>query len=559
MQAGKPMVLLNLLAALALLLWGAGQVQRASRDLSPSWMDPLVRYAARGRHAAAASGLVAGLLQAPENPVRRGAQLAQLAVLSAAAAHAATLGASVGCALAVLAFASAPSSTFHVLLIGGAVAWHAKRGQRVRAAGRGLFGAGVVLLGLQILAIAVATAADAALLAALARALEQELLLASLLGVVTALLLRSVFAAVLLLAVLGASWLPPGATLALLAGIHVGSALASYSGREQEAMERRLAAGQLLTMLLAAALVLMLVAGMPPRIETFDGSDVAVANAALCGLAALVVLNLTGIVARWSKRLAPQRSPMAGSASLQHLDGIDPREPSLALSASLRQVMRLAALVGEMLEQASVAILHNDAAAIEAARDAEQEVDELYRGAKQYLAKIPQWRLGANEQQRWEELIAFLIALEQIADGIDTVLPRWEAWDAARQSVYPAAAQREFRTLHGLLVRNLQTAAGLCLERWPAQARSLLAAEETFRTLERSACKAHIRRLVDGDAASMAVSALHLDLLADLADMNARLCGFARLFLELHEAGKQATAVPMRAANSGKDPAVIAP
>ena len=32
-----------------------------------------------------------------------------------------------------------------------------------------------------------------------------------------------------------------------------------------------------------------------------------------------------------------------------------------------------------------------------------------------------------------------------------------------------------------------------------------------------------------------------------------------RLFLELHEAGKQATAVPMRAANSGKDPAVIAP
>jgi hypothetical protein len=41
--------------------------------------------------------------------------------------------------------------------------------------------------------------------------------------------------------------------------------------------------------------------------------------------------------------------------------------------------------------------------------------------------------------------------------------------------------------------------------------------------------------------------------------MNARLCGFARLFLELHEAGKQATAVPMRAANSGKDPAVIAP
>ena len=74
----------------------------------------------------------------------------------------------------------------------------------------------------------------------------------------------------------------------------------------------------------------------------------------------------------------------------------------------------------------------------------------------------------------------------------------------------------------------------------------ILAAEEAFRKLERSACAAHIARVVAADPASIAVSALHLDLLADLAEMNARLCGFARFFLELHEAGPMDCGVPAK-------------
>ena len=552
------MVLLNLLAALALLLWGALQMRRALRDLSSSWMDLLGRLAARGRYAAWAAGLASGVLQPQEAPVRRGAQLARLARLPAAGAHAAMLGGSLGSAFAVLAFSIAPAWSFHLLLIAGAVAWNANRPQRVRAAGRALFGAGVVLLGLQILAIAAAPAGDADLLAAVAQGLEQEALLACVFGVLAALLMRSLFAALLLLAAAGASWLPAGTALALLAGIHLGGALIHRPREPGGVAERRLAAGHLVAMLLAASALLLLAPEASRLMTGFDGVDLALANAAFCGLASAALLNLAGPLARMTQRWMPQRIAPTRTTALQHLESADPAEPSLALSAAVRQVMRLADLVGEMLQRATVAVLENDRGAIDAVGRAEQQVDDLYRATKRYLARIPQARLSAHEQRRWDELMVFLIALEQIADGVDSMLPRTEAWNAQRKLAYPPAAQAEFRALHALLSRNLQLAAGLCLERWPASADSLLAAEEQFRKGERSACAAHIARVVAGDAASIAVSGLHLDLLADLAQMNARLCGFARFFLELREGDEPEPAAPDAAAHSGKEARGIA-
>lgn len=546
------MVLLNFLAALALLLWGTRQMQRALRDLSPSWIEALGRCAARGRYAAWTAGLVAGLLQAQEHPGRRGAQLAQLARLPAPGAHAATLGASVGCALTVIAFTIAPAWTLQVLLIVGAVAWNANRRQQVRAAGRALFGAGVVLLGLQILAIASVPAGDAAFLAAFSQGLEQEVLLACVFGVFTAVLVRSVFAAVLLLAAVGGSWLPPGATLALLAGIQVGCALAGYARSRADATEHRLAAGHLLAMLLAAGSLLVLLPDLSRLVAALDRADIAIANVAFCALAAAVLLNLTGPLDDVAAQVSADR--IASAAGLPPLESIYQGESSLAVSAAVRQVMRLANLVSDMLHHASVAILENDRSAIETVHDAEEEIDDLYRLTMHYLAKIPHWRLPVQGQRRWEELIAFLVALEQVADGIHGILPRSEARKGEAEFAFAPAAQSEFRELHGLLSRNLHTAAGLCLERWPAAATSLLAAEETFRGRERCACAAHIRRVVTGDAASIAVSRFHLDLLADLANMNARVCGFARLFLELNGAGIPANSGPSESPSNARGP-----
>lgn len=510
------MDLLNFLAALALLLWGARQMQRGLRDLSPSWWD------------------------APALRTRWPAR----------AARAAALGGAVGSALAVLAFTIAPPWGFQLLLIAGAPAWSASRPQGVRAAGRALFGAGVVLLGFQILVVTTVATGEEALLAAIAEGLEQEPLLASVFGVLVALLLRSVFAAILLLIGAGASWLPETAALALLAGIHVGGALAGLPRGRSAVAQRRLAAGRLVAALLAAVAVHLLGPGASRLTGSFGSLELAVANVAFCGLAAALLLGLNGPLLHWVEQWLPQPAPPADAGALRHLESADPGQPSLALSAAVREVMRLADLVGGMLRHAVVAVLENDRAAIDAVVRAEQEADDLYRATKRYLARIPHARLAARERQRWEELMVYLIALEQIADGVDRMLPRSEAWNAQGKFDYPPAARGEFRALHDLLSRNLQLASGLCLERWPAAAAGLLDAEESFRKLERSASAAHIARVVAGDAASIAVSGLHLDLLADLAQMNARLCGFARFFLELREdedaqSGKEAQGIAL--------------
>ena len=307
-------------------------------------------------------------------------------------------------------------------------------------------------------------------------------------------------------------------------------------------------------MLLAAAALLLVLPDVLRLMAHSGGLDLAAANLAFCGLAAAVLLNFTGPLARLVQRRLPQPASPDTATARRHLDTADLDEPSLALSSAVRQVMRLADLVGGMLQRATVAILENDRAAIAAVCDAEQEADGLYLATKHYLARIPHRRLAGHEQQRWDELIVFLIALEQIADAVDRMLPRSQAWNAQRQFAYPPAAQSEFRALHGLLSRNLQLATGLCLERRPAAAASLLAAEEKFRKLERSLCAAHMARVVAADAASIAVSELHLDLLADLAQMNARLCGFARFFLELQEGDALANAACAGAAFEGAGP-----
>ena len=68
-------------------------------------------------------------------------------------------------------------------------------------------------------------------------------------------------------------------------------------------------------------------------------------------------------------------------------------------------------------------------------------VNSIYLSLKQYLAQIPRQPLSAGELDRWEELLAFLTASEQVADRVVRVLDELQSKKPAGARVYPVEAK----------------------------------------------------------------------------------------------------------------------
>jgi phosphate:Na+ symporter len=549
-MAGGLMAILNVLAALALLLWGSRQMDQGFRGVAEPWTEALLPHARRGRYVVFGLGLVAGLLRPSERDrLKETALNAAAMTLPPARAFVLLLGANLGAAAATLLLVEAPDWSFHVVTIAGAAATLLSRHARVRHAGRALFGAGLVLLALSILALAALTEAPAPLGAAIAQALEQDALLSVTAGALLVLCLRSVFPAVLMLAITWSAWLQPQAAVAVLLGVHVGGAVMAYAGSGADASARRLGAAQMLATLLTAAGCLLLRADLARLLAGGTGDALVLLNTGVQALTAVAFLNLSGPLTRSVWRWLPATRGTQGvpTANAARLHAGDLERPSVALAAALREVMRVADLVDRMLRMAKDVFLQGDVVAAQAIRDAEQRVNTLYLSLKQYLAQIPRRPLRADEQFRWQELLAFLISAEQVADRIERMLADLESKEVSLRLVYPPDAVAEVLALHEQLAKNLRLAASVCLERRVAAARELAASKEAFRQMERTFRAAHVARLVAGEQATVAISSLHLNLLADFVDMNDQICAFARSFLELRAAPAHAAVPPISA------------
>jgi len=77
------------------------------------------------------------------------------------------------------------------------------------------------------------------------------------------------------------------------------------------------------------------------------------------------------------------------------------------------------------------------------------------------------------------------------------------------------------------LLTNLRTAASLFMTTDERAARLLAAEKEVFRTLESAATTAHFERLRSGRLESVETSALHLDALRDLKNVNTHIVAAA--------------------------------
>jgi phosphate:Na+ symporter len=530
--------LLNLLAAIALLVWGTHIVRTGMLRVFGENLRSLLARSVSNRFTAMLAGVgVTGLLQSSTATCLIVASFVGTGLVGTAAGLAVMLGADVGTALMVAVFSFDLSWLSPLLIFVGVVMFISRQNDGIGRVGRVLIGLGLITLALQLIVAATQPLTASPAVRALLAELPQEVLLDIVVGATLAVLSYSSLAIVLLVATLAAQgMLPAPVALGLVLGANVGSGLLAVIVTSRGSAElRRLPLGNLVFKLAGAVLAIPLLGHALGLLRQATGDlqqQVVMFHVGFNALLALTFIALTGPVARLADRLLPKERSNLDNTRPRHLDPVALATPSLAISCAAREALHQADVVETMLRGVITVLRDNDLDLAKRIRRMDDTVDELYSAIKFYLTQISREALSEREGRRWTDIVSFTINMEQIGDSIERVVQDIEDKKIRPGRRFSDAGMAEICHLHERLLANLRLAMSVFLDGHVRDAQKLLEEKARFRDLEHAYAGNHIGRLQDNTAQSIETSSLHLDLISELKRINSHICSIAYPILE---------------------------
>ena len=533
------LALLNLLAAIALLVWGTHIVRTGMLRVFGENLRRILAASFSNRFRAALAGLgVTSIVQSSTATCLIVASFVGKNLVTTSAALAVMLGADVGTSLMAVVFSLDLSWLSPLLIFVGVVIFISRQNSGVGAVGRVLIGLGLITLALQLIIAATRPLTESPAVRALLVALPNEILLDIVVGAVLTVLSYSSLAIVLLVATLATSALiPMTVALGLVLGANIGSGiLAMLATANATPQVRRLPLGNLI---FKSVGVLLFIAFMPQvhilmqQLVPGVHQQVVLFHLAFNIVLAVLFIGFTGLVGRTVDRwLRDSTHGAALTTRPRHLDPLALTMPSLAISCAAREALHQADVVETMLRGIVPVIRNNDLRLAAELRKLDDTVDELYSAIKFYLTQISGEALSKEESRRWTDIVSFTINMEQIADIIERVLLDIEDKKVKKGRSFSEAGMAEIVHLHERLLANLRLAMSVFLDGHVRDAKRLLEEKAHFRDLEHEYAANHIARLRENTAQSIETSSLHLDLISDLKRINSHICGVAYPILE---------------------------
>ena len=529
--------LLNLLAAIALLVWGTHLVRTGILRVFGANLRHVLAQATGNRATAAMAGVgVTAVVQSSTATALIVSAFVGQGMVTLTAALAVMLGADVGTSLMAVVFHFDLSWMSPLFIFVGVLLFIARQNTNVGRVGRILIGLGLMLLALSLISASTRVLTQSEVVKLALKSLSSDLLLEVSVGAAIACLAYSSLATVLLVATLAASQvIPMEVALGLVIGANLGSGLLSVLTTLNSAVTvRQVPLGNLLFKIggiLAIAPFTGLWLKYTSTVVTSAATQVVIFHLAFNVLVALVFIGFTGVIARRVEKILP---PTIDNALLRprHLDPSALSTPSLAISCAAREALHQADVVETMLRGTLTVIKNNDIDLAENLRSLDDTVDELYSAIKYYLTKISREALAENESRRWTDIISFTINMEQIGDIIERVLLDVEDKKIKRGRNFSDAGMAEICELHARLVDNLRLSMSVFLNGDVRDAQRLLEEKARFRDLERAYSGTHLERLADNTMQSIETSSLHLDLISDLKRINSHICSIAYPILD---------------------------
>ncbi len=531
--------LLNLLAAIALLVWGTHLVRTGILRVFGASLRQVLAHSTSNRLAAAVSGIgVTALVQSSTATSLIVSSFVGQGLVTLPMALAVMLGADIGTSLMAVVFSFDLSWLSPLFIFVGVVLFISRQDTHTGRVGRILIGLGLMLLALRLVTSSTTVLTEAPAVKALLGSLSSDLLLEITVGAFLAVVSYSSLAIVLLTATLAASGMvPTDVALGLVLGANLGSGLLAVLTTMGSAVQvRQVPLGnlffKLLGVLIAAPLVGLWLRHVRPYLGSEPATVVVVFHLTFNVMVAIVFIGWTQVIARWVQALLPKPEKSSAGGRPHHLDPTALATPSLAISCAAREALHQADVVESMLRGVMEVIRKDDLKLAEELRKMDDTVDQLYSSIKYYLTKISREALAEEESRRWTDIISFTINMEQIGDIIERVLIDIEDKKIKPGRQFSEAGMAEITELHERLTDNLRLGMSVFLNGTVRDAQKLLEEKARFRDLERAYAATHLERLSANTVQSLETSSLHIDLISELKRINSHICSIAYPILD---------------------------
>ena len=530
--------LLNLLAAVALLVWGTHIVRTGILRVYGADLRRLLAKSTANRFSAFLAGLgVTGLVQSSSATAMIASSFVSQNLIALPAALAIMLGADVGTALLAQVFSLDLRWLSPLLILFGVIFFLSRRNTKIGQVGRVAIGLGLMLLALQLVMLATKPITEAQGVRVIFGTLSGDAMLDMLIGAVFAVLCWSSLATVLLAATLAASHVVAvPVALSIVLGANLGSALlALIVNAKTPGGGRRVAFGNLLFKVAGCIVFSITLPWLMELLARFDPDtrrQVLDFHVLFNVTLAVAFIGFTegigSLVSKWlpdSKEGVPQTQP-------RYLDVAAIETPALALANAARETLRIGDTVEQMLNGMLEVIKTNDVARADEVIKLDDDVDRLYTAVKLYLTQISKEALDDKDSRRWAEIISLTINLEHVGDILERIMLDLRDKKIAHRLSFSEAGMREIEELHAKLIVNLRLGLSVFLNGDMKSAQQLLVEKERFRDLERRFHDSHLDRLAGQTIQSIETSSLHLDLISDMRRINSFFCSTAYPILE---------------------------
>ncbi|NVL30232.1 Na/Pi cotransporter family protein, partial [Pseudomonas syringae pv. actinidiae] len=340
------LTLLDLLSAVALLIWGTHIVRTGILRVYGAQLRRLLSQNMSKRPLAFIAGiLVTAMVQSSNATAMLVTSFVGQGLMTLTPALVIMLGADVGTALMSRVLTFDLSWLSPLLIFLGVVFFLSRKQTRAGQLGRVGIGLGLIVLALQLIVAAAAPITQAAGVKVLFASLTGDLLLDALVGAMFALISYSSLAAVLLTATLaGTEVIGLPVAIGLVIGANIGSGLLAFlSTSMQNVAGRQVALGSLLYKLFGLLLIIPVLDPLVAWIDTlgFRPQELVIGfhliyNTVRC----LIMLPTVGPMARLCAGLLPQQNEVGGLAKPRHLDLTALATPSLALANAVPECVK---------------------------------------------------------------------------------------------------------------------------------------------------------------------------------------------------------------------------
>lgn len=528
-------VMINLLGAVALLLFGLAQVKDGvSQAFGAKLKIGLATGTSNGPRSFF-SGLIATIaLQSSTATALMTASFVERELIKPRMAQIVLLGANVGTAITAWIVAAGLEWLSPLAVLVGVILLRGSSSAR-QGGGKALVGIGLMLLSLHLLSAATepmrSSPALMAFVALLDNAWPVALIFSAMIAFVSS---SSLAAVVLILSLASAGVLSTGLIIVLVLGANLGGAvppvLASLSG---PASVRRVTLGNLIVRGAGCVLVLPLadygaeLLTILPLTPTKLPVDAHLAfNVFLAALAWPFSRAVSGIM----------KSLIADDAAAEfgpkYLDEQELSTPVVALASATREVLGIGDLVERMLVRTADSFDRYNPSRLQEVSLLEGRVDLLQQEVKLYLSKLGPAGLNTEDSGRSAAIIDYAINLEHIGDILEKSLVPEIAKKGTQGLQFSEEGHAEVKTFFELTQENIRIAQTIFVTRDFNLARRMMELKVEVRKMEKQSAAKHLARLRDGRAESMRTSSLHLDILRDLKRINAHIVATAHPILD---------------------------